>query len=41
MWDTSQLNTTGNLLVAFVPEPSRALLLLMGLLALLSFRRRG
>jgi fibronectin-binding autotransporter adhesin len=39
-WDTSQLNTTGNILVAFVPEPSRAVLLLLGLLALLQRRRR-
>lgn len=39
-WDTSQLNTTGQLLVVFVPEPSRAILLLLGLLALLQRRRR-
>ena len=40
MWDTSQLNTTGNLLVAFVPEPSRALLLLIGLYTICGRRRR-
>lgn len=39
MWDTSNLYTTGFIVVA-VPEPSRVLLVLLGLLGLMSRRRR-
>jgi autotransporter-associated beta strand protein len=39
MWDTSNLYTTGVIVVA-VPEPSRVLLVLLGLLGLMSRRRR-
>jgi len=39
VWDTSALNTTGQIFIA-VPEPTRALLLLGGLAAHVSRRRR-
>ena len=39
MWDTSNLYTTGFIVVA-VPEPSRVLLVLLGLLGLMARRRR-
>jgi autotransporter-associated beta strand protein len=39
MWDTSNLYTTGFIVVA-VPEPSRVLLVLIGLLGLMTRRRR-
>lgn len=39
MWDTSNLYTTGFIVVA-VPEPSRVLLVLLGLLGLMTRRRR-
>jgi hypothetical protein len=38
-WDTSLFNTHGVIVV--VPEPSRALLLLLGLFGLISRRRRN
>ena len=38
-WDVSQLYTLGTISVVLIPEPSRAMLLLFGLLAL-GFRRR-
>ena len=40
MWDTTQLNTTGAILIAYVPEPSRALLLLFATTLLACRRRR-
>ena len=39
-WDVSQLFTTGVITVSGVPEPGRAVLLLLGLLGLISRRRR-
>ena len=39
-WDVSQLFTTGVITVSGVPEPGRALMLLLGLLSLLTRRRR-
>jgi hypothetical protein len=39
MWDISSLYSTGTIIVA-VPEPSRCLLLVLGLLALAGRRRR-
>ena len=38
-WDTTNLYTTGSIRVNIIPEPSRAMLLLLGLLSL-GFRRR-
>jgi fibronectin-binding autotransporter adhesin len=40
IWNTADLMTTGILSITFVPEPSRALFLLVGALALCSQRRR-
>ena len=40
-WDTSQLYTTGVISITGVPEPGRAMLLLLGLLALAARRRRA
>lgn len=40
-WDLSQLYTSGFITVSTVPEPSRALLVLLGTLALVSRRRRS
>jgi autotransporter-associated beta strand protein len=40
-WDTGLLSGSGVLVIAMVPEPSKALLLLFGLSALLLRRRRG
>ena len=39
-WDTSQLTTTGFLSIGVAPEPSRALLLLSGMLVMVGRRRR-
>ncbi|MBL9183705.1 MAG: autotransporter-associated beta strand repeat-containing protein [Verrucomicrobiaceae bacterium] len=41
MWDTTQLNTTGAILIAYVPEPSRALLFLLALTFVTQRRRRS
>ncbi|MFM2166145.1 MAG: hypothetical protein RIS79_516, partial [Verrucomicrobiota bacterium] len=40
-WDYSNLFTTGTISVIVVPEPSRALLLMLGLLGLMMRRRRN
>lgn len=40
MWDVSQFTSTGSIIVVLVPEPGRALLLLLGLLTLFGRRRR-
>jgi fibronectin-binding autotransporter adhesin len=40
MWDTTQLNATGTILIAYVPEPSRAMLLLLAASCLATRRRR-
>ena len=39
-WDLSQLSTNGTISIQLVPEPSRAILLMLGLLSLLLRRRR-
>jgi hypothetical protein len=39
VWDTTQLNTTGAILIAYVPEPSRPLLFLLAT-TLITIRRR-
>lgn len=39
-WNLSQLYTTGTISIAIVPEPTRALLLILGLVSILSRRRR-
>jgi hypothetical protein len=41
LWDFSRFSTSGNIAVIFVPEPSRALLLIAGLLASVMRRRRS
>jgi autotransporter-associated beta strand protein len=40
-WDISQFTTNGTIMTALVPEPSRALLLLLGLTGLVTRRRRS
>jgi hypothetical protein len=40
-WDYSNLFTTGTISVIVIPEPSRALLLMLGLLGLMMRRRRN
>jgi hypothetical protein len=39
-WDYSKLFTTGTISVILIPEPSRALLLMLGLLGICVRRRR-
>jgi fibronectin-binding autotransporter adhesin len=39
-WDTTQLYTQGTLSVVMIPEPSRALLVLIGLFGAVMRRRR-
>jgi autotransporter-associated beta strand protein len=41
LWDFSRFSTSGNIAVILIPEPSRALLLVGGLLALVMRRRRS
>ena len=40
IWDVSQFTSTGSLVIVFIPEPSRVLLLMLGVMALLGRRRR-
>jgi hypothetical protein len=40
-WDVSSIYTTGQIAVAYVPEPQRLGMLFMGLLCLLARRRRN
>jgi fibronectin-binding autotransporter adhesin len=40
IWDTTQLNTTGAIFIAYVPEPSRALLFLLAITLVAQRRRR-
>jgi autotransporter-associated beta strand protein len=40
IWDVSQFTSTGSLVIVFIPEPSRVLLLMLGAMALLARRRR-
>ena len=40
IWDTTQLNTNGTILIAYVPEPSRALLFLLAITLVAQRRRR-
>lgn len=40
LWDVSQFINTGSLVIVLIPEPSRALLLVFGMMAILGRRRR-